>query len=265
MNDTDIHAAGQLLYRQHRRDEVFSLMTSTLAPETLDEAYDIQDVYTSLLAGDDPKNQGAFAGYKIAYTSPVMQQRLGTTEPAFGRLLSREVLGSPATVNAASYQGLEVECEVAVRLYNDLPGGGHSEKEVFDVVGEIMIAFEIVNRRQFEGRPSLVQSVAMNVINAGAVTGNPVREWQSLDLGGSRAVLQINGAEVAQAMGKDVAGHPLRPLVWLAGALGRRDRSLKKGDLVITGSMTPPMPVVAGDVVVLEMEHLGSVELRVEP
>ncbi|MDA0788547.1 MAG: fumarylacetoacetate hydrolase family protein [Proteobacteria bacterium] len=256
MNSAD--RAGQLLYQQHQNGEVFSVMTSQYAPVTLDDAYAVQDVYTRLLAG----SESAFGGYKIAYTTPVMQQRLGASEPAFGRMLSRQILASPTTLRASDHPGLEVECEVALRIGHDLPPGDLTEQAVFDAVSNIMIAFELVNRRPFDGPRSLVQSIAMNVSNAGAVIGSAISEWRALDLPGSRAVLQINGTTVGEGHGRDVAGHPVRPLVWLAKALSKRGHKLTRGDIVITGSMIPPTPVTAGDLVVLSMDHLGQVELQ---
>jgi 2-keto-4-pentenoate hydratase len=100
------------------------------------------------------------------------------------------------------------------------------------------------------------------VSNAGAVIGSAISEWRALDLPGSRAVLQINGTPVGEGHGRDVAGHPVRPLVWLAKALSKRGHKLTRGDIVITGSMIPPTPVTAGDLVVLSMDHLGQVELQ---
>jgi 2-keto-4-pentenoate hydratase len=116
MPESRIERAGQSLYKEFIAREEFSLMVGPEAPADIEEAYSVQDVYMDLKAADS----GGYAGYKIAYTTKVMQERLGAKEPVYGRILSDGVFNSPCKVKASDYVNIGVECEVAVTLGNDL-------------------------------------------------------------------------------------------------------------------------------------------------
>ena len=107
--------------------------------------------------------------------------------------------------------------------------------------------------------------VAGNVWNAGVVLGAPVTDWAVLDLAQMTACLSINGRAIGNGKGKggDVMGHPLNALAWLADKLAAAGTPLRRGMIVMTGSMVPIRYPVAGDRVVIEVSGLGSVELAV--
>jgi 2-oxopent-4-enoate/cis-2-oxohex-4-enoate hydratase len=44
------------------------------------------------------------------------------------------------------------------------------------------------------------------------------------------------------------AGHPLECVAWLANTLGATASRFKAGDIILSGSLVPLEPVVAGDV-----------------
>lgn len=254
--------AGVSLYQDSQARRALSLMATELAPRDIEEAYAVQAAYMDLKAAD----AGGYGGYKIGFTTKVMQQRIGAMEPAYGRILADTLLPSPARVSASEYGRIGVECEVAVRMAEDLPAsdGPFERERVFDAVGEIMAAFEVIDGGSFAGERSIPQSIAMNLMGAGAVLGEPVENWRDLELSGARCELKLNGKSAGSGVGSDLNGHPVEPMVWIANALRSRGRSLHKGDIVITGSMIPPALLEAGTSALLSMDHLGSVMLHVE-
>ena len=236
----------------------FSLMTQPFAPQTEDDAYAVQAGFMGARAAG-----GAFSGYKIAWSTPVMQERVGASEPVYGRLLESQVLTSPAAVSMSRYLAFGIECEVAVRLGRDLAGENLAEEEVMDAVAEVMLAFELVDSRGWTGPRTPVQSIAMNISSAGAVLGEPVADWRELDLAAAECRLSIDDAWVASGWGSDVGGHPVAPVGWLAGRLARQGSTLREGDVVITGSMIPPQFPQPGVTARLDMEGLGSITLDI--
>ena len=253
---------GKSLYEDFKQNNTFSLMVGDYAPDNIEEAYEIQNEYMRLQSEDS----GEFAGYKIAYTTKVMQERLGAKEPVHGRIFKSNVLHSPSSVVASDYVRLGIECEIAVILGHDLYSkSGHIDKDqVFDAVESISIAYEIIDGRPSLGEDSIPQSIATNISGAGVVLGNAVKNWRDLDIPGSVGELKLNGQTVGSGKGSDVNGHPVEPMVWIANALLSRGKYLKAGDLVITGSMIPPTFLDAGTLALLEMDNLGSVTLSVE-
>jgi 2-oxo-3-hexenedioate decarboxylase/2-keto-4-pentenoate hydratase len=93
------------------------------------------------------------------------------------------------------------------------------------------------------------------------VLGTPVTGWRSQDLVRATARLSINDHEIGSGNGGDVMGHPLNALAWLADTLAAAGTPLRRGMIVMTGSMVPIQYPVAGDRVVIVVTGLGSAEL----
>ncbi|HEY8069570.1 MAG TPA: fumarylacetoacetate hydrolase family protein, partial [Burkholderiales bacterium] len=106
--------------------------------------------------------------------------------------------------------------------------------------------------------------VADNAWNEGAVLGEPVKDWRSIDLAALRGVAVINGNSMGVGHGRDVMGHPLDALAWLANNLASRGLGLWRGDVVITGSLVTSKFPKSGDLVRFGAGALGSVELKID-
>jgi 2-oxo-3-hexenedioate decarboxylase/2-keto-4-pentenoate hydratase len=125
-----------------------------------------------------------------------------------------------------------------------------------------MAAIELLeDLRHDYKRLTAAAMVAGNVWNAGVVLGAPVADWRRLDLAAVTARLTINGCEIGSGHGADVMGNPLNALAWLADKLAAAGTPLKRGMIVMTGSMVPIQLPVSGDRAVVEVEGLGRAEL----
>jgi 2-oxo-3-hexenedioate decarboxylase/2-keto-4-pentenoate hydratase len=125
-----------------------------------------------------------------------------------------------------------------------------------------MAAIELIEDLHYDyKRLDAAAMVAGNVWNAGVVLEAPVTEWRNRDLARAAARLSINGREIGSGNGGDVMGHPLNALAWLAEKLAAAGTPLRRGMIVMTGSMVPIQYPVAGDRVVIEVSGLGGVEL----
>ena len=77
----------------------------------------------------------------------------------------------------------------------------------------------------------------------------------------------IDGQTIGTGYGKDVDGHPILPIIWLAKKLSDQGNYLKAGDIVVTGSMLPPTFLGNRDATgqssaILTMDKLGQVILN---
>lgn len=88
--------------------------------------------------------------------------------------------------------------------------------------------------------------------------GNPV-PVAGVDLRLVGVVLERNGDVVATAAGAAAGGHPAAAVARFARTFG--EDPLRAGQIVLAGALTQPVPVAAGDVVVLSIGRLGSVQL----
>ena len=260
--ETKTQQAADQLYREYSQKIPYSLMNTDLAPLSEVAAYDIQKDFMFKRA----QNAGGYSGYKIAYTTKVMQERVGASQPVFGRILSNSVYQSPASLFAANYVNLALECEVAVTMASDLEANdkGLDRDTVFDAIEHLQLAFELVDIRQSTSENSLIQSIATNIHGAGVVLGQPVTNWQELDIPSAKCELKLDGVSVGTGQGSDVNGHPVEPMIWIAKTLNAMGGSLKKGDIVITGSMIPPIEVKPGMKATLHMDLFGEITLDVQ-
>ena len=184
---TRIQRAARLLADQYRERTPFSLDEDS-APRTVDEAYAAQEAFQDIMS----QARGPIAGYKIAYTTAIMQQTSEVSEPAAGVILAKNVYDSPTTLQIADYSRLGIECEVAARIGNDLPASRapYNRDQIAQAVDAIMPALEVIEGRSSQIRDPQARalaSIATNISNAGVVLGSPVADWRKVDLAGEYA------------------------------------------------------------------------------
>lgn len=243
-----------------RRRRPVELLPNDLYPASLDEAYAIQRIFQAI---ETARGRGAIVGYKIGLTTPVMQKLCGVDEPCYGAIFASEIHQQRAKISAHDYCRIGVETEIAFQLGSDLPRGGDRSR-IAPAIESAMASIELIEDLCFDyKRLDAAALVAGNVWNAGAVVGRPVAEWRGLDLAQVTARLSINGQEIGSGNGRDVMGHPLNALAWLADKLAAAGTPLRRGMVVLTGSMVPIQYPVAADRVLVEISGLGAAELAV--
>jgi 2-keto-4-pentenoate hydratase len=243
------------LFRERHQIDI---LPPELMPANLDEAYAVR---AALEAIERARGRGEVAGYKIGLTTPIMQKLCGVDEPCYGAIFESEVHHRRAGLPVRNYCRLGIETEIAVRLGEDLPQGGSVDR-VSAAVESCMAAIELLeDLRHDYKRLSAAAMVAGNVWNAGVVLAAPVTQWRRLDLAQLTARLTINGSEIGRGKGGDVMGNPLNALAWLAGKRAAEGAPLRRGTIVMTGSMVPIQFPSPGDRAVVEVDGLGTAEL----
>jgi 2-keto-4-pentenoate hydratase len=231
---------------------------STDAPWDEAEGYRIQDAVHVLLSADF----GPRIGWKIGCTSAVMQQYLGIPHPCSGGVFAKGVHAGGVSLRHGDYVRVGVECEIAVRLGRDLLASDapFTAETVVPAIEAYLPAIEIVDDRYADwrslGAPTLI---ADDFFAAGCVLGAPVTRAEAPDLLSVIGRAIINGKEVARGSGADVLGHPHNALAWLANHLAAEGKTLRAGEIVLTGSLVQTVWLNAGDTVVMELSGLGSV------
>ncbi len=261
----EIARAAEYQAERHLAREPLDLMLQPFAPQTMADAYAVQELLVERLAAQ----RGPAAGYKVAYTSALMRQRTGVSEPCYGRIPASMVHRSPAALDAADFGGVGIECEVCVMLGDDLPPSGapYTRDSVADAVEWLAPSFEVVDRRDAPYRDEQmpeIRTIVCNISNGGAVYGTPVHDWRSIDLAAARGVVLVNGEQVGAGHGVDVMGHPLEPLAWLANTLAAQGKTLAKGAIVLTGSFAAPAMLQPGDTASVAIDGLGEAHLSVK-
>lgn len=263
-DDHRLVQAARFLLEEHRTHKPFGPIPAPFAVRTLDEAYATQEEFHALLAA----THGPIAGYKIALTTPVMQHMVGFHEPVSGAILTQTIQQSPCIIRSTDYGHLGVECEIAVRLEADLPipQAPYSRDQIAAAIGTVMAAFELIDDRHADYAqfaPQILSIIADNAWNGGIVLGPPATDWRTVDLAAAHGTMVINDAVVGEGYGRDVMGHPLDALVWLANGLAQRGKRLSRDMVVMTGSIVATKFVHPGDTVHFRIDGLGEVRLNV--
>ena len=262
MTPATIARAADLLCAARLARRRFDRLPDDCRPADEAAAYAVQDVLHAALTA---AGYGALAGYKIGCTTPVMQRFLGIPNPCAGGVFAPTVQNREAGFRHSDFLHVGVECEIAVRLRQDLPATRppYDRHSVAAAVGACMAAIEVVDDRYADYRsldtPTLI---ADDFFNTACVLGAPAAGWRDLDLAGVRGRMTINGAEVGTGRGGDILGHPLEALAWLANAVAARDRHLKAGEFVLLGSVVETRWVEQGDLVEAQIEGLGAARAR---
>jgi 2-keto-4-pentenoate hydratase len=251
------HAAATLHEARRRRVQIVPLDAAT-APRTEAEGAAVQRALAQRIGAVPP------AGFKIGATARRMQEYLGLSGPAAGFMAIGNLYRSGATVQFADFLRPGVECELAVRLARDLPPARCTQEQAAEAVGDLVAGIEIVENRYGElklGTPTLI---ADQVFHAAAVMGESgLQDWRSLDIASLRGQLVVDGHLRDEGVGADLMGHPLNCLAWLAGsAVAAAFGGLKAGQVVMLGSVTPPVWLTGPASVTVEFTELPPVQVR---
>ncbi len=256
----DHQALAAELLRQHDAGEQ-SRPLADLPRTDLANAYKVQQHFVRMLR---ERSGAAVAGYKVALTSKRMQAMCGIDHPGAGVVLANRVHPSGVTLKASAFGRIGLEFEIGVKIGKDLPASGPFTFEMLAAsVEAVCPAYEVVDDRRADYKLlEIATLIADNAWNGGIVLGEWCTSWP--DLAAVRGVVSLDGAEVDSGHGRDVLGHPFEPLVWLAERLAEQGAGLKKGDIVLTGSLVTTRFPAKTEHYRFAVEGLGAVDLTVE-
>ena len=196
-------------------------------------------------------------GWKAGFGSPSALAALGTDRPLVGFLTRDRLLPDGAAVDVSTWTKPVLEAEVAAHLSADL-GAGATPAEALAAVGGWSVAIELAD---LDIVPDDVEKiVAGNIFHRHVLLG-PVVEGRPEPL--AFAVTR-DGVEAASSSDPEaLTGELGSVLASMADTLAACDAGLRAGDVVITGSVVPPVPVTSGAWLV-EAEGLGRVSVVID-
>jgi 2-oxo-3-hexenedioate decarboxylase len=202
-----------------------------------------------------------FVGYKLGLTSRNKQQAMGVDAPLYGRVTSGMIATYGEPVRLDRFIHPRVESEIAFLLARDVepPATVTSVLAATDVV---FGAVDVLDSRYEGFRFSLEDVVADNASAGGFYLGPIARRPEELpDLRLLGCVVRVDGEVAMTAAGAAVMGHPAASVAWLANQLAAEGAGLRAGQLVFSGGVTAPVPVVVGGSVTFEFDALGAIEV----
>ena len=225
-----------------------------------------------MVALDEALARGeSLLGWKVGFGAPAAMVKLGLQAPVVGHLLASARLDDSAVVDVRGWVKPVVEPEVAVTLARDLDGSEDRAAAVA-AIGTIAPALEladlafapddverivaaniyqrhvvfgpVIDVRPVDGGEVLHPALAASVWHRSVQGGSPVES--SLAVPDPLHALTGDPVDIVRHVAKVLAGFGLR---------------LRAGEVVITGSIVPPVFGVAGDTVRYMLHPAGSVKV----
>lgn len=223
----------------------------------VDDAYAVQWAGAQLQGDANPRT-----GYKVAVTAAAAQKAIGASAPAYASLFTDGNRSQAGTVVRHARYPTGVECELAIVMGADVQPG-HDPRSKID---HVAIGCEIIEDR-YEGTANagLASLIADNFAQRGYLIGAPVPASDAhLDPENLRARVLRGDTLLASGRPGEGTANPLGALGWLQKTLERHGRSLAAGDVILTGSIAPPLWLDEAGTLTLTLEPLGELRVTIE-
>jgi 2-keto-4-pentenoate hydratase len=207
-----------------------------------------------IAAGETP------LGWKVGFGAPAMMEKFRITAPLVGFLMQPALVQSGASASLAGWVKPVAEPEIAVHIGRDLPGGG-DRAAAAAAIAALGPAIELADADlAFEDPEAILKG---NIFQRHVILG----ERDASRAGGSTAgltarvfrretqVAQTNDPEAATGKIVDIVRH----VADLLAAFGER---LSAGDIIIAGSVVPPLLLEADETgVAYALDPIGRVSV----
>jgi 2-oxo-3-hexenedioate decarboxylase len=252
---TPAEVAEILITGERERKEVPQI-SETYGDIDTAKAYEAQKVFvqSKLDAGE------RLVGYKLGLTSRNKQRAMGVDSCLYGRVTTSMLSDYGEPIPFDRFIHPRVESEIAFLLARDIEAPA-TVTSVLAATEVVFGAVDVLDSR-YEGFKFTLSDVVADNASAGAFYLGPIaRPPAELDLPLLGCVVRVDGEVVLTAAGAAVMGHPAASVAWLVNQLAAQGESVKAGQLIFSGGVTAPVPVVAGGSVTFEFDGLGTIEV----
>ena len=264
MDAKQIDALAAKIAEGRRSKKPMEFLAAATADLSETDAYKVQfAVNDKLTAGGADR----IAGWKVALTLPTQYQPMKLSGPVFATLFQSGVRASGAVFEKGWPIKSGIEPELVARMARDVTPGNnpYTAATIVPYVANLYCGMELVDNRYPDvSKLSGPGRIADNVLQAACVIGTEIKDWQKLDFPNLKGRSTLDGKELASGPGSAVMGSAMISLAWLANTLIRHGKSLKAGDVILTGSVHPPTFLSGPGVARTEFEGLGGTEIAVK-
>jgi len=222
----------------------------TAPPDTVDDAYAIQEIVTEQLGA-------GISAWKTSAPDPV-------SVPIAAPIYSDLVYTSGSEIPASELFVIGIEGEIAFRIGCDLPSRDkpYFPEDLLESISDMLPVIEIVDTRMQEGfSENKNLMLADNQSNGGLVVGEGSSNWKSLDFARLEASVTVDGVIEYSGITGNRAGDLFCLMAWAANHCANRGRPFRAGDIITTGTYTGILFVEPGAGVVVDFPAIGAVEV----
>jgi 2-keto-4-pentenoate hydratase len=211
-----------------------------LRPASIPDAYRLLHAVHDRISASGNK----CLGWKVGSTSAAGQRIWGLTEPVYAGLFAADQSPNLADALQRPLARPSVEIEIATIIGRTIDASA-TPATVADSIAACHVACEVIDNRYGDplsfGVPTLV---ADDFFQAGWVLGPANPDWRTQDIAAAEGFIDIDGDRKSGSARSILSA--FESLCWLARALARDGMALREGDVVLTGTLVPPVPVPAG-------------------
>lgn len=230
------------------------------SPRSRADAFAVQDRVAEILGE-------RCAGWKVGAAVRAVQIFEGHDGPIVGRIPASRLHDSPARIGA-SFAGYKVECEFAFRFAKDVPpqAGGYA-REALEPDLMLHPGLELAGSRFAPGgrKATTHDAIADNGGGGGYVVGPAIPGWRRMDLATLGIDARIDGGEPIMIYTGEYRRDPVDILVETVNGLSARGIGLAAGDILSTGSLSLPTPLLPGQVYEARFGDVATLRVAMEP
>lgn len=208
-----------------------------------------------ILAGEQ------LAGYKVGFTNIPIREKLGWPDSMYGYVMDSTVLKSGDRIVMEALIAPKIECEICFKLGKDLSGKDLSVDDVLAATEGVSAAFEICDSRFTDWKCPFPDIFADNGWACRVVLPDIWHPVSGLDLPEETVSLIKNGEKIADGKGESAMEHPANAVSWLAGKLADRGKRLEAGQIVMTGTLTPILPIEKSATYMARFSSMGDISV----
>jgi len=201
-------------------------------------------------------------GWKVGFGAPASLKNLGINMPLVGFLTEDVLIRSDSTLSLASWTKPAAEPEVAVYLKGDLPGV--TDRETAQAaVGALGPAIELAD---VHFPPQDIEAIlAGNIYNRHVILGKSDISHAGCNLDGMVGRVSRNGQVISTVTDlQALTGNFVGIVQHVANILASMGQMLHAGEVIITGSIVPPLWIELTEEVAFELAPIDALKVTLE-
>ena len=208
-----------------------------------------------IAAGEKP------LGWKVGLGAPATMQKMGLTAPIVGFLMRRAQIASGQTASLKGFVKPVAEPEICVRMARDLQAGVSADQAAA-AVKEIFPAIELADLDPVPAPDNLDAVLEEGIFQRHVILCSDTRP--GLSTSGLTSRVFRRGAEANVTTDPEALTGRLPGIVaHVANTLAAFGERLSAGDVIITGSITPPLMIEPDETELVHvLEPIGRVFVR---
>jgi 2-keto-4-pentenoate hydratase len=202
-------------------------------------------------------------GWKLAFGGPAALERLRINAPLVGFLMADALVASGSTISFAGWEKPAAEPEFAVYLCKDLPAGAN-RKAIANAISGLGPAIELAD----VDHPSddVEGTLARNIYQRHVILGACDTTHAGGNFSGLNARVFHNAAEISNSSNFEaLTGELIANVAHVANLLSHFGESLRAGEIIIAGSITPPIWINPGESIGFHLEPLQPISINFAP